>query len=40
MATQLITKITEEEYLRLDRASDYRSEFVDGEMFPMPGGSF
>jgi Uma2 family endonuclease len=40
MATQPVTKITEEEYLRLERAAEYRSEFVGGEIFAMPGGSF
>jgi Uma2 family endonuclease len=40
MATQGITKISEEEYLRLERAAEYKSEFIGGEIFPMPGGSF
>jgi Uma2 family endonuclease len=40
MATQPVTKITEEEYLRLERAAEYRSEFIGGEIFAMPGGSF
>jgi Uma2 family endonuclease len=31
---------TEEEYLRLDRAAEFKSEFHDGEMFAMSGGSF
>jgi Uma2 family endonuclease len=39
VATQSVPKITEDEYLRLDRAADCRSEFVDGEMFAMSGGS-
>ncbi len=39
MATQSVPKITEDDYLRLDRAAEYRSEFVDGEMFAMSGGS-
>jgi Uma2 family endonuclease len=28
-----ITKVTEEEYLRLERAAEYKSEFIDGEIF-------
>ncbi len=39
MATQPATKITEEEYLRLERAAQQKSELVDGEMFAMAGGS-
>jgi Uma2 family endonuclease len=39
MATQPITKITEEEYLRLERAAEFKSEFVSGEIFAMSGGS-
>ena len=30
-------RLTEEEYLALDRAADYKSEFVDGEMYAMAG---
>ena len=40
MATQPVTKITEEEYLRLEPAAEYKSEYIGGEIFPMPGGSF
>jgi len=39
MATQPTTKVTEEEYLRLERAAEYKSEFVGGEIFAMSGGS-
>ena len=39
MASQSITKITEEEYLRLERAADYKSEYIGGKIFAMPGGS-
>ena len=39
MATQLVTKISEEEYLRLERAAEYKSEYIGGEIFAMPGGS-
>ncbi len=40
MATQPVTKISEEEYLHLERAAEYKSEYIGGEIFPMPGGSF
>ncbi len=40
MATHPVTKISEEEYLRLERAADFKSEYIGGEVFPMPGGSF
>jgi Uma2 family endonuclease len=39
MASSPVTKVTEEEYLAFDRAAEVRSEFVDGEMFAMSGGS-
>src|SRR5450631_4334752 len=39
MASLPTPRITEEEYLRLDRAAETKSEFVDGEMFAMAGGS-
>ena len=29
---------TEEEYLRLERAAETKSEFVGGEIVPRPGG--
>jgi Uma2 family endonuclease len=32
-------KLTEAEYLALERAADHKSEFYDGEMFAMAGGS-
>lgn len=31
--------LTEQEYLAFDRAAEYRSEYVRGEMFAMSGGS-
>jgi Uma2 family endonuclease len=34
-----IAKVTAEEYLALDRAAEFRSEFLDGEMVAMSGGS-
>jgi Uma2 family endonuclease len=39
MASHSITKLTEEQYLALDRAAEFKSEFVDGEMYAMSGGS-
>ena len=39
MATKPLTQLTEQDYLDLDRAAEYRSEFVNGEMFAMSGGS-
>jgi Uma2 family endonuclease len=39
MATHSIPQVTEEEYLRLERAAEYKSEFVDGQILAMPGGS-
>jgi len=39
MASNPVTKITEEEYLAMDRAAEVRSEFLDGEMWAMSGGS-
>ncbi len=38
MATQPIPSLTEHDYLSFDRAADYKSEFVDGEMMAMAGG--
>jgi Uma2 family endonuclease len=39
MASNPLTRVTEEEYLAIDRAAEVRSEFFDGEMFAMSGGS-
>lgn len=39
MASSPVTKVTEEEYLAMDRAAEVRSEFLDGEMWAMAGGS-
>lgn len=33
------TKMSEEEYLAIERASDFKSEFFNGEMFAMAGAS-
>jgi Uma2 family endonuclease len=34
-----VTKVTAEEYLAIDRAAEFRSEFLDGEIVAMSGGS-
>jgi Putative restriction endonuclease len=34
-----LTRVTEEQYLAIDRAAEFRSEFLDGEMIAMSGGS-
>jgi Uma2 family endonuclease len=39
MASQTVTKLTEEQYLALERAAEFKSEYFDGEMFAMSGGS-
>jgi Uma2 family endonuclease len=39
VATQSIPRVSEDEYLRLERAAEYKSEFLDGEIFAMSGGS-
>jgi Uma2 family endonuclease len=39
VSSSSVTKLTEQEYLALDRAAEIRSEFLDGEMFAMSGGS-
>jgi Uma2 family endonuclease len=39
MATQPLQRLTEEEYLRIEREALGKSEFHDGQMFAMAGGS-
>jgi Uma2 family endonuclease len=39
VASNPVTRLTEEQYLALDRAAEYPSEFLDGEMFAMAGAS-
>ena len=39
MASQPASTLTEEEYLRIERAALDKSEFHDGQMFAMAGGS-
>ena len=36
---QTIKRLTESEYLELERVAGFKSEFYDGEMFAMAGGS-
>lgn len=40
MASVPSAPLSEEEYLRIDRARELKSEFYDGQMFAMSGGSF
>ena len=37
MASPPVSKLTEEQYLAIERAAEFRSEFLDGEMFAMSG---
>jgi Uma2 family endonuclease len=39
MSARQIPKVTPAEYLAAERAAEHRSEFVDGEVFAMSGGS-
>ena len=39
MASQPIVGLTEQDYLSLERAAEFKSEFVDGEMYAMSGGT-
>ena len=39
MSAQPVPPITPEEYLELDRQADYRSEYFDGQVYAMSGGS-
>lgn len=39
MVSSPITKVTAEEYLALDRAAEFRSEYIDGDIIAMSGGS-
>jgi len=39
MATQVATPLTEEQYLAIERRAETKSEFHDGQMFAMAGGS-
>jgi Uma2 family endonuclease len=39
MGTLPVERLTEQDYLTLEREAEYKSEFVGGEMFAMSGGS-
>jgi Uma2 family endonuclease len=39
VASNPVTKVTEEQYLTIDRAAEFRSEFLDGEMVALSGAS-
>ncbi len=39
MSTLTVTHVTPEEYLAAERLSQTRSEYLDGGVFPMTGGS-
>lgn len=39
MATHPVTWLTPEQYLEIERRAEFRSEYVDGEMFAMSGAT-
>lgn len=39
MTTRPDLRLTAEEYLRIERAAEWKSEYIDGEMFAMAGAS-
>ena len=39
MASNPGSKLTEEQYLAIERAAEFKSEFLDGVMYAMSGGS-
>ncbi len=39
MGTLPVTRLTEQDYLAIERAAEFKSEFVGGEIFAMSGGS-
>jgi Uma2 family endonuclease len=39
MASSPVSKLTEEQYLAIERAAESKSEFLDGVMYAMSGGS-
>jgi Uma2 family endonuclease len=39
VASNPLSKLTEEQYLTIEREAEFRSEFLNGEMFAMSGGS-
>lgn len=40
MTTPPDVRLTPEEYLRIERAAEWKSEYIDGEMFAMAGASY
>ena len=40
MSAQSQPRLTAEEYLALDRAAEFRSEYYDGQMYAMSGASY
>ncbi|MBX9602250.1 MAG: Uma2 family endonuclease [Bryobacteraceae bacterium] len=40
MSAKSVARLTPEEYLALDRAAEFKSEYVDGDMYAMSGGTF
>ncbi len=40
MAIDSIRQMTVEEYFAFDEASEYKNEYIDGEVYPMTGGTF
>jgi Uma2 family endonuclease len=39
MASNPLSKLTEGQYLAIERAAEFKSEFLNGEMFAMAGGT-
>ena len=39
MSAQSVPRITPEEYLAIDRAAEFKSEYFDGKMYAMSGGT-
>ena len=39
MAIDSIRQMTVEEYFAFDEASEYKNEYIDGELYPMTGGT-
>jgi Uma2 family endonuclease len=40
MSAQTIPHFTPEQYIEIERAADFRSEYFDGRMFAMSGGTY
>jgi Uma2 family endonuclease len=40
MSAQPHPGLTQEEYLRIERAAEFKSEYYDGQMYAMSGGSY